>query len=77
MQISSNALKIKGIAFITHATLFIDLFRETASSTSPNPKVSFIEEVFDVRSWLNVCLESLHGHSSPHCFKFVPDDRMS
>ena len=51
--------------------LTIDLFDETTNSTSPSPTVSFIKEIFDLKSWLNPLMEQLHGHSLPHCFKFI------
>ena len=30
-----------------------------------------ITEVFDVKGWIAESLENVHGHSTPHCFKFV------
>lgn len=45
--------------------------KETADSTTPKPKVVNLIEVRDVKSWVSPCLESLHGHTDPHCFKFV------
>ena len=45
------------------------LMKETLHSTTPQPKVQNLTEVRDVKSWLS--LKEFHGHSTPHCFKFV------
>ena len=37
----------------------------------PNPKTFLIDAMFDVKSWIIPCLNELHGHRDPHCFKFV------
>lgn len=50
---------------------FVDLFKETSLSTSPNPAVHFMDKVHNVKEWLIPHLQNLHGHASPHCFKFV------
>lgn len=41
------------------------------STTTPEPNVLVLSDVADVKEWLSPCLESLRGHSSPHCFKFI------
>lgn len=52
----------------------LDLFKETADSTTPTPAISFLREVFNVKELLNPSLEQIHGHSLPHCFKFTLRD---
>lgn len=43
----------------------------TAQSFTPQPITILLETVYDVRSWLAPCIEELHGHSQPHCFRFT------
>lgn len=30
-----------------------------------------LEHVYDVRNWLAPYIADLHGHTDPHCFKFL------
>jgi len=50
---------------------FAELLQVTESSMLPRPKAELIKEIYDVRSWITSSLNDLHGHSQPHCFKFV------
>ena len=43
----------------------------TASSYNPQPMVEFVKHVHDVKLCLTPSIEELHGHTQPHCFKFV------
>ena len=55
-----------------YISVFIpELINVTTRSYSPHPKVELLEYVYDVRSWLTPFIEDLHGHTQPHCFKFV------
>lgn len=47
------------------------MMQETAASCTPSPEVTLLRSIFDVKSWLSPVLENLHGHSTPHCFKFL------
>ena len=49
----------------------LDLVHATEVSMDPTPQVVLIKEVYDVRSWINPHLNEFHGHSQPHCFKFI------
>ena len=51
--------------------MFIGLLSATSNSYTPHPKVKLLEFVYDVKSWLSPHIEDLHGHTQPHCFKFV------
>jgi len=48
----------------------IDLQKETALSTTPEPIVVILREIRDIKTWIKSSLENIHGHSIPHCFKF-------
>ena len=48
-----------------------ELLHATEVSMEPQPKAVLIKEIYDVRSWIATHLNDLHGHSQPHCFKFV------
>ena len=48
----------------------IDLQKETALSTTPEPIVVILREIRDIKTWIKSSLENIHGHSTPHCFKF-------
>lgn len=37
----------------------------------PTPQMYFMEEMYDIKSWITPHLSELHGHRQPHCFKFV------
>ena len=47
------------------------MMQETAASCTPSPEVTLLRSIFDVKSWLSPIYENLHGHSTPHCFKFL------
>lgn len=34
-----------------------------------------MEELYDIKTWIIPHLNELHGHSQPHCFKFVLNDQ--
>ena len=38
-------------------------------STTPEPIV-VLREIQDIKAWIKSSLEDIHGHSTPHCFKF-------
>ena len=52
---------------------FVDLEAQISASSTPPATVKIVDSIFDVRSWISPCLEGLHGHSRPHCFRFVAD----
>ena len=61
-------------AVCAHACIIFfipELINVTTRSYSPHPKVELLEYIYDVRSWLTPFIEDLHGHTQPHCFKFV------
>ena len=37
----------------------------------PTPETHFMEEMYNIKSWILPHINELHGHSQPHCFKFV------
>ena len=37
----------------------------------PNPKTFVIDSMFDVKSWITLHLDELHGLRDPYCFKFI------
>ena len=45
--------------------------KATTESYSPHPKVELLKYVYDVREWLTTSIVDLHGHTQPHCFKFI------
>lgn len=47
------------------------LMQETALSTSPTPKVTILERIVDFKKWIKPHINPVHGHSNPHCFKFL------
>ena len=47
------------------------MLHATEVSMDPQPKAVLIKEIYDVRSWIAAHLHDLHGHSQPHCFKFI------
>ena len=49
-----------------------DLQEQISLSSTPSPKVKVLDSVLDVKAWLTPSLENMHGHSGPHCFKFIP-----
>ena len=51
--------------------LYLDLLKATAESYTPQPNVRELQVVHDVKIWLTPFIEPLHGHSTPHCFKFT------
>ncbi len=53
--------------------IILDLQDQIFASSTPSPKVSVLDNIRDVKSWIEPCLESFRGHSSPHCFKFIRD----
>ncbi len=64
------------IIIIIHAwksSKFLDLEAQISASSTPSAKVKIVDSILDVRSWIMPCLEGFHGHSGPHCFKFVAD----
>ena len=44
---------------------------QVSVSSTPAPLVKVVDSVLDVKSWITPTLEDVHGHSTPHCFKFV------
>jgi len=40
-------------------------------SSTPSPNVRVVQHVFDIKAWLLPQVDELHGHSTPHCFKFI------
>ena len=48
----------------------IDLQKETALSTTLERIVVILREIRDIKAWIKSSLEDIHGHSTPHCFKF-------
>ena len=51
--------------------IIADLLSETRESTTPQPHATSLSEVHDVKSWIAASMEDVHGHSTPHCFKFI------
>ena len=47
------------------------LKRETMLSSTPSPNVRVVQHVLDVKAWILPQMNELHGHSTPHCFKFI------
>lgn len=45
-------------------------FRDKAKLYT-SPFVKLLEGVYDVKSWLLPHIEDIHGHTAPHCFKFI------
>ena len=37
----------------------------------PNPKTLVIDSMFDVKPWITLHLDELHGLRGPHRFKFI------
>ena len=62
---------INCLAIIIVHVIYADLLHETSCNTSPNPTTCLIQTVYNVKTWLEHSLNELHGHSSPHCLKFV------
>ena len=52
-------------------TLQVDLLHATGISMEPTPQTYFMEEIYDIKSWITPHLNKLHGHRQPHCFKFI------
>jgi len=52
---------------------YIGLQKATVQSFTPQPQVTMLNHLYDVRNWLAPCLNNLHGHSQPHmhCFRFT------
>ncbi len=50
------------------------MMTETELSITPQPNVVILREVRNVKEWIQPSLEDLHGHSSPHCFRFIKDE---
>ena len=50
------------------------LFKVTYESFTPNPTVACLSNLLDVKEWLAPCINDVHGHTQPHCFKFVLKD---
>ena len=70
LKVCKNVV-IDCLAIIIVHAIYADLLHETSCSTSPNPTTGLIQTVYNVKTWLEHSLNELHGHSSPHCFKFV------
>ena len=51
--------------------LHADLQQQISLSSTPCPKVTVVETILDVKSWVMPSLDDVHGHSAPHCYKFV------
>ena len=51
--------------------MYADLLKQTKLCTTPEPNAIVLTEVKNVKSWLTPTLEDIHGHSTPHCFKFI------
>ena len=41
----------------------------------PTPTAHLLESIYDIKSWIIPHLNNLHGHSQPHCFKFILNDQ--
>ena len=54
-----------------HIIIYTDLLKQTKLSTTPEPQATVLSEVKDVKTWISPVLEDIHGHSIPHCFKFI------
>ena len=52
-------------------TFHADLERVISECYTPQPHVVLIESLFDLKEWLSPCIEDLHGHSRPLCFRFT------
>ena len=46
----------------------------TRQAYSPQPEVSLVSDVWDFKEWLLPHMFELHGHSTPHNFKFCIED---
>ena len=51
-----------------------DLIKFTKESTSPEPIITTLTSVHDVKAWLSPSLTPFSGHSTPHCFKIIQDE---
>ena len=51
--------------------LSIGLQKAIAASFTPKPETELLERVHDVRNWLAPNIADIHGHTDPHCFKFL------
>uniref|UniRef100_A0A1X7TBW6 DUF7869 domain-containing protein n=1 Tax=Amphimedon queenslandica TaxID=400682 RepID=A0A1X7TBW6_AMPQE len=47
------------------------LLKAISASYTPKPNTELLEHVYDVRNWLAPYIADLHGHTDPHCFKFL------
>ena len=47
------------------------------SCTKPTPTVTFLDVVYDFKSWLSEVIRPLSKHSTPHAFKFKKDSQGS
>lgn len=53
---------------------YSDLIKLTKESTSPEPMVTTLTSLHDVKTWLSPSLNPFSGHSTPHCFKIIKDE---
>lgn len=51
--------------------IHVGLLHATSVSMEPTPQAYFMEEMYDIKAWIVPHLNEFHGHSQPHCFKFV------
>jgi len=50
---------------------YIGLQKATVQSFTPQPQVTMLNHLYDVRNWVAPCLNDHHGHSQPLCFRFT------
>ena len=60
--------------YIKFAVNILDLFTVTSESFTPNSIVACLNNLLDIKEWLAPCLNDVHGHTQPHCFKFMLKD---
>lgn len=49
----------------------VGLLKAISASFTPIPYTEELTRVHDVRNWLAPFIADIHGHTDPHCFKFI------
>jgi len=50
---------------------YIGLQKANVQSFTPQPQFTMLNHLYDVHNLIAPCLNDLHGHSQPHCFRFT------
>lgn len=43
-------------------------------SYTPQPCAALVTKLFDIKSWIAPYINEIHGHTQPHCFRFMKND---